>query len=1563
MAKMGIWLALAFLSALCTGRSDAWFWNWGGPTTEPPPPPTSEGSGTGPRGSGEEPDATIAGVGAEIIDVASGIRKFVQTWDQNPDGGARTTAAPTPVAKQPGGRLGGSQAGQNGEPAGYPKQHVIPGHLLTSRKNNRSLVAEAAAAPGSARCLPLDSDLPSCTGMGQESFAVPNFLNQSSTEEMRAVLREEAPPLPCRSFCEVLSDSCWSVLHQGRLVVACPSLPDHHCQAYRFQSVSNQKGHSGVSLLQLIGDPPPDEITKVYGPDNSPGYVFGPDANTGQLARAHLPSPFYRDFSLLFNLQPTSPKAGVIFSITDSSQQIMYVGIKLSAVTGGTQRVILYYTEPGSQVSYEAASFSVPSLLNTWTRFSIAVVEDRVNFYINCDSDPQVVRFERSPDEMELEPGAGVFVGQAGGADPDKFLGMIGELRVSGDPRAAERHCEEEEDDSDVASGDYGSGYEDRRKTVTTTSPSLRPIQQPPVTRRTHVAVDSIDSRRVMVESNPVLPGQQGWKGDKGDRGEKGSLGDRGPSGPKGDSGTSFGSGSSSQGGVARGDKGIAGEKGIKGSAGFGYPGSKGDSGPPGPAGPPGPPGPAAEVLKRGDGSVVQQVVGARGPPGAPGPSGAPGIDGEPGDPGEDGIAGAVGPPGFPGIPGDRGFKGDKGDHGDGQPGPRGPPGPPGLPGPSRSDKPTFVDMEGSGFPDLENLRGPQGLPGRPGPPGPPGPPAPVGPHGSGSHGSVGGPGTSGQPGAPGSPGPRGADGRTGSPGFKGAKGDSGDLGLPGPVGMKGEHGPPGALGRPGEGGLAGLPGPMGPVGPPGPPGPPGGGSGFNAGFDDMEGSGVGLFNGVRGPEGRQGPAGSQGLPGKPGFPGIPGEKGSEGPQGRDGRPGLDGFPGPQGLKGDRGERGERGDSGRDGTSISGPPGPPGPPGQIIYQNENDGTFGGPGTQGIPGQAGFPGPIGPKGDRGDPGSQGYGVKGEKGEPGLVIGADGNALHFGGAIGHKGERGPAGPVGPPGPFGPNGLKGEIGLPGRPGRPGVNGYKGEKGEAGYSFPGPAGTPGPPGPPGPSIPVDRFNRYDDARFYPATKGDKGDSGEQGIPGTPGLGSDFDIYTLKNELKGEQGDSGLKGEKGEAAGGYYDPRYGAVQGPPGAPGNPGLPGPKGDTSPGPPGPQGPPGNPGVGYDGRQGPPGPPGPPGQPGSPSLPGAYRPTHPISIPGPPGPPGPQGNPGHSSGVTVLRSYDTMLSTARRQHEGTLIFIEDRADLYIRVRDGVRQVMLGDYRTFSRGQENEVGEVHPPPVVHYEPDQSANNGAEHIANGGSENQPLQPPPHHPEVPKNPRYPPHPDPRYHPVRPDDRTVVQPEPRPNPHHPQRRPNPPEPQPAGHEHTSGPGLHLIALNTPQVGNMRGIRGADYLCFQQARVIGLKGTFRAFLSSKLQDLYSIVRKSDRDNLPIVNLKDQVLFNSWESLFSDLGGKMKDGTSIYSFDGRDILRDSAWPQKMVWHGSSSRGHRQSDNYCETWRMEDQVMTGMASSLQDGGLLQQTPRSCSSQYIVLCIENSYITQSKK
>ena len=63
----------------------------------------------------------------------------------------------------------------------------------------------------------------------------------------------------------------------------------------------------------------------------------------------------------------------------------------------------------------------------------------------------------------------------------------------------------------------------------------------------------------------------------------------------------------------------------------------------------------------------------------------------------------------------------------------------------------------------------------------------------------------------------------------------------------------------------------------------------------------------------------------------------------------------------------------------------------------------------------------------------------------------------------------------------------------------------------------------------------------------------------------------------------------------------------------------------------------------------------------------------------------------------------------------------------------------------------------------------------------------------------------------------------------------------------------MAALNEPYSGDMKGQRGVDYSCYRQARRAGLRGTFRAFISSRVQNLDSIVRFSNRE-LPVVNIK-------------------------------------------------------------------------------------------------------------
>ncbi|KAL0190769.1 hypothetical protein M9458_013467, partial [Cirrhinus mrigala] len=130
------------------------------------------------------------------------------------------------------------------------------------------------------------------------------------------------------------------------------------------------------------------------------------------MARAHLPTPFYRDFSIVFHLKPTSDNAGVIFSITDSNQKIMYLGVKLSAMEDGKRKVFFYYTEPNSNKSQEVASFEVEHK---------PLDLDQVSFYEDCVSEPKIVKFERSSDDLEIETNSRIYVGQSGADDPDKY--------------------------------------------------------------------------------------------------------------------------------------------------------------------------------------------------------------------------------------------------------------------------------------------------------------------------------------------------------------------------------------------------------------------------------------------------------------------------------------------------------------------------------------------------------------------------------------------------------------------------------------------------------------------------------------------------------------------------------------------------------------------------------------------------------------------------------------------------------------------------------------------------------------------------------------------------------------------------------------------------------------------------------------------------------------------------------------------------------------------------------------------------------------------------------------
>ncbi|KAA8580544.1 hypothetical protein FQN60_013502 [Etheostoma spectabile] len=594
--------------------------------------------------------------------------------------------------------------------------------------------------------------------------------------------------------------------------------------------------------------------------------------------------------------------------------------------------------------------------------------------------------------------------------------------------------------------------------------------------------------------------------------------------------------------------------------------------------------------------------------------------------------------------------------------------------------------------------------------------------------------------------------------------------------------------------------------------------------------------------------------------------------------------------------------------------GPPGIPG-LEGPKGKDGLDGPPGKPGQKGEAGAIGPTGIPGLEGQKGEKG--PKGNNGDPGqkLLLNDTDGAFNFSGIFDTQGSAGPQGPkgdMGLPGVQGPPGLKGERGEPGfvitadgsmMSSLAGPAGPKGVKGDNGV--PGAAGIPGPIGPPGPT----------------------GEFGFPGRPGRPGL-------------------MGLKGEKGDSAG---------LQGPPGLPGMPGPPGifncPKGTVFPIPPRPhckmplnpngtiavgncqtglkgeKGDRGLPGIpahigipntflhrgdwrvrgdeGIKGEKGNKGEAGFPGQPGLPGRPGLVGPKG-ESVVGPPGHPGMPGSPGipgygRAGPVGPPGPPGPPGPSGSTPRYGSALTIAGPPGPPGPAGPPGASANAASLKTFAsresmmqhtaRDAEGTLAYVTTTGSLFLKVSQ----GWKEIQLGSL------------------------------IYLSNNIIPQDE-----------------------------LNLVALNQPHSGDMMGLDVADRMCYEQAKAMGLAPNYRAFISSQRQDLVHVVYPGFRETLPVTNLRGDLMFRNWRSVFNGDGGPLDARIPIYSFDGRDVLADPFWPQKSIWHGSTSRGFRVVDKHCETWRADHMSVMGQSSSLTSGLLLGQDTRSCSNQYIILCIE---------
>lgn len=166
-----------------------------------------------------------------------------------------------------------------------------------------------------------------------------------------------------------------------------------------------------------------------------------------------------------------------------------------------------------------------------------------------------------------------------------------------------------------------------------------------------------------------------------------------------------------------------------------------------------------------------------------------------------------------------------------------------------------------------------------------------------------------------------------------------------------------------------------------------------------------------------------------------------------------------------------------------------------------------------------------------------------------------------------------------------------------------------------------------------------------------------------------------------------------------------------------------------------------------------------------------------------------------------------------------------------------------------------------------------------------------------------------------------------------------------------GPYVRMIALNAPQTGEMRSVKGVDEMCWRQSRAANLTGAYRAFISNTLQHVYSIIHRRDR-NLPVGNLQGDQLFPSWNSLFKSRYAFNPD-IPLYSFNGSNVLKDPAWPLKHIWHGSRKDGHKYPLN-CRRWMSSRSRDSSTASALNGRELaLAEREFPCSSDLVVLCV----------
>ncbi|XP_064647094.1 collagen alpha-1(XV) chain-like [Lineus longissimus] len=85
--------------------------------------------------------------------------------------------------------------------------------------------------------------------------------------------------------------------------------------------------------------------------------------------------------------------------------------------------------------------FTVPNMVDKWTRLALSVRGNMTDLYFNC---VEYDRYNtvRTPVPLPFDAGSTLYIGQGGGEFNGKFLGSLQELSLYSDPDTAAKHCD-----------------------------------------------------------------------------------------------------------------------------------------------------------------------------------------------------------------------------------------------------------------------------------------------------------------------------------------------------------------------------------------------------------------------------------------------------------------------------------------------------------------------------------------------------------------------------------------------------------------------------------------------------------------------------------------------------------------------------------------------------------------------------------------------------------------------------------------------------------------------------------------------------------------------------------------------------------------------------------------------------------------------------------------------------------------------------------------------------------------------------------------------------------------